>query len=261
MEAALPCAHGGAIPAVERVRLCGATDHKASRDLALSGLSPLSDLVRLCGATAMDRVIAEQEDVPEAMSRPDVGPISFLWGEPGDSSQEFSDGHGVSHIIARRNWEGNDGEQVARKMVEVLAYGTVDREYGPEKARRVDIKYDGRKAVLSLFRHGSRETWLLTGYELSDNEKASDGAGEAYDSSGPTRTGPTRYRPDAGAEAGDSTTGADGSSDSQGPEAKFSREPTDGSQEEDKSQDGGQGAESQGLSPRMRGYQSFRLRP
>jgi len=192
------------------------------------------------GAQAMDRVIAEQEDVPEAMTRPDVGPISFLWGEPGDPSQSFAGGHGVSHIIAKRDRAGNDGEQVARKMVEVLAYGTVDREYGPEHARRVDIEYDGHKAVLSLFRHGNRETWLLTGYEMAEKKKASDGTGEAYDSTGPTRTRPTRSRPDAGAEADDTTTRNDDGSSGGSPEARFSRQPTEGDQSQDGDQEGDQ---------------------
>ena len=123
-------------------------------------------------------------------------------------------------------------------MVEILAYGTVDREYGPEHARRVDIEYDGHKAVLSLFRHGNRETWLLTGYEMAEKKKASDGTGEAYDSTGPTRTGPTRSRPDAGAEANNTTTRNDDGSSGGSPEARFSRQPTEGNQSQEGDQDG-----------------------
>ena len=61
----------------------------------------------------------------------DLGSISFLWGEPG-RGPKFKGGAGVSHIIAHRNAQGYDGETVARKMVEVIAKGKVDRRYGAE---------------------------------------------------------------------------------------------------------------------------------
>lgn len=45
------------------------------------------------GTAAMDRVIADQTDVIDAMQRPDLGSISFYWGDKKT---------GVKHIIDRR---------------------------------------------------------------------------------------------------------------------------------------------------------------
>ena len=63
--------------------------------------------------------------------------------------------------------------------------------------KRADIVYRGNKAVLSVYRFGNRETWLLTAFEKKDG---SGGAGGDVAPSDPTRAGPTLTRPDAGAE-------------------------------------------------------------
>ena len=59
------------------------------------------------GQAAMEKVIAEQTDVMDAMHRDDLGSISFLWGEPGRGDR-FKGGWGVSHLIAHRNAQGYD---------------------------------------------------------------------------------------------------------------------------------------------------------
>ena len=171
------------------------------------------------GQAAMEKVIAEQTDVMDAMHRDDLGSISFLWGEPG-RGPKFKGGSGVSHIIAHRNAQGYDGEAVARKMVEVIAKGEVDRRYGAEVpgGERANIVYDGHTAALSLYKDGDRKTWLLTGWKDYE-EKAPDVSSKGDGSTGTTLHGPMRARPEEGAGAfnekspgasseGDGSTGA-----------------------------------------------------
>ena len=50
-------------------------------------------------------------------------------------------------------------------MVEVLAYGTQTRRQTAPRGDRLLITYDGHTAVLSLYKFGNRETWLLTGWD------------------------------------------------------------------------------------------------
>gem|GEM_PF-4869951 len=117
------------------------------------------------GNQAMDRVISKHEDVPNAMRRDGLGDVSFYWGAPGDPARNFAGGHGVSKIIAKRTAEGADGESVAKHMVDVIAHGDVGDEYGPTGAERLNITMGDATAVLSRYRYGNRETWLLTGWD------------------------------------------------------------------------------------------------
>ena len=135
------------------------------------------------GQAAMEKVIAEHTDVMDAMHRDDLGSISFLWGEPGHGDK-FKGGWGVSHLIARRNAQGYDGEAVARKMVEVIGKGKITKRYAEDSVdqERVNVTYDGYEAHLGLFRYGKRMTWLITGYEVT--KKAPDVPGEGSGSSG-----------------------------------------------------------------------------
>ncbi|MDR2504324.1 MAG: hypothetical protein LBD82_08120 [Deltaproteobacteria bacterium] len=117
------------------------------------------------GLEAMNRVIAERADALNAMYRPDVGGISFYWGTPGTEAKGYHDGGGVAHIIAARNFEGQDGETVARELVNVLADGKAEEPYGPANGLRRNITHNGHTAVLSLYRSGDKQTWLLTGWK------------------------------------------------------------------------------------------------
>ena len=145
------------------------------------------------GLEAMRRVIREQTDVKDAMVRQDVGSISFYWGTEG-RGPKLKGGSGVSHLIARRNSEGLDGEAIAEKMVEVLAYGKAGEIYGPENGQHVNIVYNGYTAVLSLYRFRNRETWLLTGWKNDPVGEAS-----AVNAPSPTQTNPSGIRDKLGA--------------------------------------------------------------
>lgn len=154
----------------------GWTEARIKREIA-RGLSAIDDLSR-----------RKTGQVMAAMYRPDLGPITFDWGQPG-TGPRFKKGAGVSHILAKH------GEAVLKRMPEVIARGNIDRLQGPEVGRRVHISYDGHRAVLSLWRHGAQETWLLTGWD----EGNPGGIGGVYGPANPTLSGPMRSRPEGGA--------------------------------------------------------------
>jgi hypothetical protein len=159
-------------------------------DRDLRNLTPEQNLAR--GAAAMDRVISAHADALDAMFRPEVGGISFFWGEPG-SGEKFKGGSGIAHIVAKH------GEDVARLMPEVIARGIVSEPYTGRHGGdpRVNITRDSHTAVLSLYRFGKKQTWLVTGWEDS-----TPGASQAFRGPGEaTHVGATPVRPDMGAGA------------------------------------------------------------
>jgi hypothetical protein len=139
--------------------------------------------------SAIERVLRERASVPAAMTHPELGAITFDWGEPGDPAKDYEGGWGVSHVLARH------GETVVREIPKVIASGKITRQYGPPSGQRVDISDGTHTAVLSLHRFGKRETWLLTGWK----EKGPDEPGSDSALSGPTPFGPTLNRPEGGA--------------------------------------------------------------
>jgi hypothetical protein len=118
------------------------------------------------GKAAIDKALKEQTSVPAAMYRSDVGEITMDFGVAGDPQRDFSAGYGLSHIIARRNSQGQNGEFFVREIVpQVLAKGELYRlKTSPNGDRRAEIVYQGSVVVLSLFRQEKRETWVLTGF-------------------------------------------------------------------------------------------------
>ena len=141
------------------------------------------------GNETIGRVLRERASVPAAMTHPELGAITFDWGEPGDPTKDYEGGWGLSHVLARH------GETVVREIPKVIASGKITRQYGPPNGQRVVISDGTHTAVLSLHRFGKRETWLLTSWK----EKGPDEPGSDSALSGPTPFGPTLNRPEGGA--------------------------------------------------------------
>ena len=151
------------------------------------------------GRAAVDSVLANQESVPGSMIRQDVGEITFDWGVPGTPAREYRDGWGLSHIIARRNLEGVDGEAFVRDVLpDMIARGQLDQLYGPHYGRRANIVYRGNTASLSLQRHQDRETWVLTAFGPKGGPGEPGGGNPATG----LRTPPPRISDDVGAGPG-----------------------------------------------------------
>jgi len=128
-------------------------------------LKDYPDLAIEHGKSIIDQMIKDHTDKPGAMYRDDVGTIEFPWGKEGNPKKKYSDGNGISHIIAKRNSEGLNGEEIARMMPEVIVKGEIGDVYGTPQGQRVNIKYGDHEAVLSLYKKGKEETWLLTGWK------------------------------------------------------------------------------------------------
>lgn len=143
------------------------------------------------GKQAMEQVISEHTDVLNAMYREDLGGVSFYWGIPG-KGKKFKGGSGVSHIVAKRDAEDGSGQATALKLVEVIAKGNVIQRQEQDQGSRVLIAYDGYTAVLSLYKDGELQTWLLTGWK--NNEEAPNATGKVYDLPGATSSEPTRFQ-------------------------------------------------------------------
>lgn len=170
----------------------GATDPGVEYLRQQKDIKAVDDNIRR-GQEAISTVITQKTDVIDAMNRPDLGSISFYWGEPGRGNK-FKGGYGVSHIIARRMSEGEDGVAVVQRMVDVIAKGEVAKIQEAGQGSRALITHDGHTAVLSLYKEGNRHTWLLTGWK--DRKEAPTVAGEVYDSRNATASRPTRFQPE-----------------------------------------------------------------
>ncbi len=148
------------------------------------------------GIWNLQKVITQQTNVTGAMHRydlQDVNDITFVWGTPGAVEQKFKGGHGVSHIIAKRDAEAGNGLEVAIKLVEVIARGELHKEVISKDT--VHINYDGYEAVLSKSRFDQKETWLLTGWKINKP----DASVEVSTTSTATHISPTFSRADMGA--------------------------------------------------------------
>lgn len=153
------------------------------------------------GKKALQSIIKNHKDVKNAMRRDDIGNIDFIWGIPGNGTR-FKHGYGLSHIIAKRDFETGDGVEVANKLVEVIAKGSdIDRQNASHGSGeyRIRIHFDEFTAVLSAATE-ERNSWLLTGWEntkVKSHEKKKamvNARGEGNDSSTATAATPTLTR-------------------------------------------------------------------
>jgi hypothetical protein len=104
----------------------------------------------------MDRVLANQSDVPQAMYRKEVGWIDFLWGD--------SRG-GIKHVIERREQKHKiDGKEFSQTLPEVIAWGRMGPFYEDENGIKRNITHGNKTAVLALERRGERMAWILTAF-------------------------------------------------------------------------------------------------
>jgi len=135
------------------------------------------------GVDAVNQILADRTKVIKgAMYRPEVGSVTFEWGNPGDPNKAFRAGYGIGHILARRALVGGmKPEEAIASLIETIAYGDASAPYGGEGDTRVQITEGNNIVVLSLARHGKRETWAITSMERHDGS-----AKGASDKSGPS---------------------------------------------------------------------------
>lgn len=138
------------------------------------------------GNEAMRHVISSHKMEPRAMYREDIGWIGFEWGTEGEAPPEFKDhaefrkwqksgrrpfdkgGHGIAHIIAKRDWEGKyieeflgqRGEEIVKRLVICIARGSlITKTTKAAKLfwREIEI-FLGKREIKG------EQFWLITGY-------------------------------------------------------------------------------------------------
>jgi hypothetical protein len=154
------------------------------------------------GVAAVNTVVKEKRTVPAAMFRPEVGAITFDWGDPGNAAKAFKGGYGWSHILARRVLiDGMKPTDVARRVVETIARGEITSPYGISGDPRVAVEHDGWLVALSLRRFGERETWLVSGMEKREATAGTKTPG--FQGAKASQGGPTFTTSDLGAAIAD----------------------------------------------------------
>jgi isoleucyl-tRNA synthetase len=120
---------------------------------------------------AMDIVIENERDIEYAICRKDIEGnfIHFLWGKPGKESNQFKEGYGIAKIIAKRKTEGLDAKEILYRIADTLAFGKINRKFGPEKNQRIELEFDNCIAFINEYFENDKYNWLLTGF-LRRNE-------------------------------------------------------------------------------------------
>ncbi len=143
------------------------------------------------GIDAMDKVIRTRGNVLAAIHRKDIGDIDFLWGEAGNPDNNYRNGYGVAHIIARRNYQGLDGKAIAKLMPEIIMKG---KKIQGLKENRVELHHGAYVAILDKnFIDGQEKKnhWLLTGFKRMQRGESVSERGEGSNSAAPTALAPT----------------------------------------------------------------------
>ena len=123
---------------------------------------------------ALNKVIKTESDVDEAFFCA-FGSVCLKYGNPGSSDNGFKKGFGISHIIAKRDYEHKTnperfketGLQVAKKLMDVIVYGKIFKTVPAKQC--VHLQKDGFEAVISQNWHGDKVNWLLTGWKEIKN--------------------------------------------------------------------------------------------
>jgi len=126
------------------------------------------------GRAAMERCMDRGEDQLDAVRRPGLGSVDFIWGKAGEPP-DFGSGKGVAKIIAKRDYEANthpklkgqSGKNIARAMVETLLKGHVGKPYsknGQPPKNRINVSWENFTATIDRSHERSGSRWLLTGF-------------------------------------------------------------------------------------------------
>jgi isoleucyl-tRNA synthetase len=155
---------------------------------------------------AFNHQVVHQKDIEYAVCRPDIenGFIHFLWGKEGNEEKDFEGGYGTSKIIAKREWEAANIEELKSQTLEAVFEGIADtivngkvvREYGPVNAKRTELQTDNYIVIISQFLHDSTYNWLVTGFK---KKKETGEVGSDSVLSNPMQITPTLNRDNLGA--------------------------------------------------------------
>ena len=123
---------------------------------------------------ALNKVITTKSDADDAFFC-DLGYVCLKYGSPGSRENGFKKGFGISHIIAKRDYEHEinpeqfkeTGLQVVKKLMDVIVNGCISKTVPAKQC--VHLQKDGFEAVISQNWHGDKVNWLLTGWKEIKN--------------------------------------------------------------------------------------------
>lgn len=117
----------------------------------------------------LQNAIKNKTDIIDVISLDDIGIVNLYYGNPGQlKNGRLINGSGISHIIEQRNLEDDNGVEVAMQIPEILYKGKRGKIYGPKNGERLNISHNGFTAVLSKFKNGKKENWIITGWRDND---------------------------------------------------------------------------------------------
>ena len=130
----------------------GQRDDFGTTDAEKLAADPKENMRR--GMSVVTHLLAKKDGFePQAMYRRDVGWIGVDYGEPGNKNNQFSGGHGLSHILAK-----HPGAE--KHLVDVLQNGEAFKH--PDSDRKILLVKGRTVAVLSKHRTGRL---LITDYQ------------------------------------------------------------------------------------------------
>ena len=113
------------------------------------------------GRNALEEVLRKKGGyVDDAMYREEYGWILFDWGDPGDPSNDYKGGHGLSHIAAKHGKHMND-------FVNILARGEAFRE-----GNEIVFVYGSKFVVVAPLHGGAKK--IITEYEPSNPNRLAE---------------------------------------------------------------------------------------
>lgn len=113
---------------------------------------------------AFAKCLETHEDVENAFTRGDIGPIDVRWGVGRK---------GIRHLVERRDEYAKshpgalDGHQTLEKLAETTVRGTITEVTRKSGHNTVAIEHDGFRTLLTQDYEGGNH-WVLSGYEISE---------------------------------------------------------------------------------------------
>lgn len=119
------------------------------------GENPPRDENERRGRAAMRRVLKSRQDEWDAMERPGVGTVAFLWSVTSKKGTP----KGVRGIVAR------GGAKLAMMVPVVIARGVEEPVPASHVGHRMNVTHRGYTVTLSMHMHGQRPVWVLTAWK------------------------------------------------------------------------------------------------
>ena len=157
------------------------TSNKISSKTSQKAREVLSALQKIANGSEEETVKNLRDDLDQYGGTNDV---TFIYGNHKKGIQHIAEKHGAKTLL---------------KVFDTVVDGKIKRFVAPKKT--VIIGKGNYEAVLSLDENGNKKTWLLSGWDITnENKKSSDVNGEVSTQSATTQIKPTFSRQDLGAE-------------------------------------------------------------